>query len=497
MDSLQLYSVARCLEESFAGQMLRGTEVQQGVAVLYFPRGRLYLAYQHTPVGLFWADALAQVPKPAGSAAILGQKLRGFRLVSLELPWADRILRLRFAQTGLDRQEKSWSLLAECFGARAAILLLDDEERIHWASRWDTLEQDPARILPQASYQPPPKTQSWEDLPNLLLLLHPKQRERFGDGALEQIAALLQGPSCQPWWQGGVGAEPYPLRFDVGAVVIPIAEAVRWRAPVARVPRGQQTASAVGAREQEAQRLRRRQQRLWEDLAKWQDAQTEEARRYAAALFASPDRVHSGGILLLPEYRSDGVGEIELAIPAGKYLHAYAQELMRRAQRAERARQRIGDELARVDAALRRLPEQDIAPGIATGSSDKPRSRRPVGIEEREVDGFNILWGKNARANDYLSFRLGQPHDLWLHVQDLHGSHVLIRRQNPQQGVPAEVLRQAAEIALQHSASQSLSAEVDWTELRNVSRHPQGGAGRVLYRRFQTLRVRRPGSTRN
>ncbi|WP_308388994.1 NFACT RNA binding domain-containing protein [Acidithiobacillus sp. AMEEHan] len=494
MDTLQIFAAARCLQEDFVEQSLRGVSVEGGRATLHFARKRLLLAYQAAPLGLYWSEATSTVPKPAGPAALLGQKLAGFRLLAIAVPWADRIVSLSFRHVGLDRQERNWTLIAECFGGRGALLLLDENLRIHWSSRWDSLDQGTARILPQAAYQPPTTTRHWEELGNPLLLLHPARRALMASDAGTQIDAVLHGPPCAGWWQSP-GQGPHPLGNDPAASALPVHAATYWQELPAAAP----ASGAVLERaqhEREERRLRRRLQRLQADLARWQSLPVDD-RRYASALFALPDRVHSGGPLLVPEYLPDGIGQIELDIPAGKLLHDHARELLRRAQRAQRAQQRIHEEIVAVEKALATLPnELPLQASISRPGKEQPAQARRQGIEERVVEGFTILWGKNARANEYLTFRLGRPQDLWLHVQDLQGSHVLIRRSHPQQVVPAEVLRAAAEIALQHSDCQALSAEVDWTELRHVSRHPQGGQGRVLYRQFQTLRVRRRGSGR-
>ncbi len=42
------------------------------------------------------------------------------------------------------------------------------------------------------------------------------------------------------------------------------------------------------------------------------------------------------------------------------------------------------------------------------------------------TDGYPIYVGRNNRQNDELTGKLAQKNDLWLHVQKLHGSHVII-----------------------------------------------------------------------
>lgn len=41
-------------------------------------------------------------------------------------------------------------------------------------------------------------------------------------------------------------------------------------------------------------------------------------------------------------------------------------------------------------------------------------------------EGYLIRVGRNNRQNDMLTLKESQKGDLWLHVQKLHGSHVVI-----------------------------------------------------------------------
>ncbi len=64
--------------------------------------------------------------------------------------------------------------------------------------------------------------------------------------------------------------------------------------------------------------------------------------------------------------------------------------------------------------------------------------------------GFDIFVGKNARNNDELSFKFAHKNDLWLHVKDVPGSHVIIRSKSGQ-SIPTPVLEYAAQLAAYYS----------------------------------------------
>jgi predicted ribosome quality control (RQC) complex YloA/Tae2 family protein len=63
------------------------------------------------------------------------------------------------------------------------------------------------------------------------------------------------------------------------------------------------------------------------------------------------------------------------------------------------------------------------------------------------ADGISILVGKTAKDNDHLTFKVGNPDDLWLHARGTPGSHVIVRLEKGQT-VPHETLKDAATLTL-------------------------------------------------
>src|SRR5699024_10431924 len=62
---------------------------------------------------------------------------------------------------------------------------------------------------------------------------------------------------------------------------------------------------------------------------------------------------------------------------------------------------------------------------------NKPKkTKHPKPEHFLSSDGFHIYVGKNNKQNDYLTLRLSHKEDLWLHVKDIPGSHVVIRNIN-------------------------------------------------------------------
>ena len=64
--------------------------------------------------------------------------------------------------------------------------------------------------------------------------------------------------------------------------------------------------------------------------------------------------------------------------------------------------------------------------------------------------GWEVLVGKSASGNDYVTTKLARPDDLWLHAEGMPGSHVLVR--NPGRAdIPQDVFMKAAALAAFYS----------------------------------------------
>ncbi|MBR0440090.1 MAG: NFACT family protein [Bacilli bacterium] len=83
---------------------------------------------------------------------------------------------------------------------------------------------------------------------------------------------------------------------------------------------------------------------------------------------------------------------------------------------------------------------------------------------EITVNNIKISYGKNAKQNDYLTFKKANKTDWFFHVKDKHGSHVIIHHPSP------DNLTQlvASEIAL--ILSDLDCGEVQYTQIKNVKK---------------------------
>jgi predicted ribosome quality control (RQC) complex YloA/Tae2 family protein len=107
------------------------------------------------------------------------------------------------------------------------------------------------------------------------------------------------------------------------------------------------------------------------------------------------------------------------------------------------------------------------------------------------VDGFEVLVGKAAADNDYLTLKVAKPYDLWLHVAAVPGSHVVVRNPERLAEIPPPVVARAAEYAGYYSKARAARGKVEvhvcWaSEVRKIRGAP---AGEVQLRRYDKVKV--------
>lgn len=122
---------------------------------------------------------------------------------------------------------------------------------------------------------------------------------------------------------------------------------------------------------------------------------------------------------------------------------------------------------------------------VNKGKKTKEKPAQPITYE---IDGFVVCVGKNNIQNDKLTFKVASGNDVWIHTKQFHGSHTIIFAEGRE--IPNNVLQTACEICAYYStAKQSPSVECDYTQRKNLKRHPSANPGMVLYTVFKSALV--------
>lgn len=103
-----------------------------------------------------------------------------------------------------------------------------------------------------------------------------------------------------------------------------------------------------------------------------------------------------------------------------------------------------------------------------------------------QKDDFTIFVGKNNLQNHYITHQIARKNDLWFHVKDYHGSHVLLKSEH----VDEEQIRMCANLAAYYSKSKdSSSVPVNYTTISNLKKVPGAKTGFVTMKTYKTIYI--------
>ena len=240
-------------------------------------------------------------------------------------------------------------------------------------------------------------------------------------------------------------------------------------------------------------------------------ADREELRRRGDLITANLWRAEKGArTLLCEDYYTEGCPTVELALDPRKTPQQNAAAAYRDYRKAAAAEQHLTkliaegeavldylestlDNLSRVESEKEaaEIRRELIAAGVLRQPKQggKERKIKPLGpIRHVSATGYEILIGRSNTQNDELTFKTARRTDIWLHVQKLHGSHVIIRAEDtrPDEGT---ILEAAALAAKYSQAAGSGKVAVDFTMVKNVKKPSGALPGKVIYTNYETVTV--------
>ncbi|MBN4051044.1 MAG: hypothetical protein COA82_04445 [Alkaliphilus sp.] len=132
---------------------------------------------------------------------------------------------------------------------------------------------------------------------------------------------------------------------------------------------------------------------------------------------------------------------------------------------------------------------------IETGYLKKKFSKKKIKIQKKSnylkylsSDGYEILVGKNNIQNDKITFKIATKLDLWFHIKNMPGSHVVLRIGDG--SYSDQTLIEAASLAAYFSkAKNATKVSVDYTKRKNVKKQSGAKPGMVIYETYNTILV--------
>lgn len=123
---------------------------------------------------------------------------------------------------------------------------------------------------------------------------------------------------------------------------------------------------------------------------------------------------------------------------------------------------------------------------IKKKAKNKQKHKASKPLHYKTNNDSDIYVGKNSKQNDYITLKLARKDDLWFHVKDNPGSHVILKSDK----INKEDINIAAYLAAKNSSiSSDNKVDVDFTEKKHVNKAKGAKAGMVYYENFSTITV--------
>lgn len=526
-------------------------------------RQRLLIAANPAAPRLHLTEANPENPeKPPMFCMLLRKHLSGGKLIAVEQPPMERLVRLTFLCTDEMGDQVHRVLVAELMGRTTNIYLLDQNGHIMDCLRRVGLDESSKRqALPGLYYQHPdpvekisPMGMGRDELRNLLaepgadklcdwlmdtfgglspLVCREAALQILGDtdGRLEGEDLRMVAEKLETYFLEHLGenARPYLVYQPDGTpkayAFVPIFQYGPGYPCKEMESFGVLLDSFYTLRDrrdamrQKAQSVRKTVQNLRDRILRktaLQEKEREKAkdrerlRQMGDLLTANLHRITKGQTKITVEnFYDPDMAPIEIPLSpllspqqnAAKFYKDYAKaktaekELTHQLELGQTELHYLNSVLEELDRAQTEAELEEIRQELAAGGyvkSDPGRKRMKQAPSKPmrfvSTDGFPIYVGRNNRQNDELTCKLAQKNDLWLHVQKLHGAHVII----PYHGTEPtdDTITQAAQLAVWFSqARQGQNVAVDVTPVRYVKKPVGSKPGMVIYTTYRTVYV--------
>lgn len=118
----------------------------------------------------------------------------------------------------------------------------------------------------------------------------------------------------------------------------------------------------------------------------------------------------------------------------------------------------------------------------------KPAKTKPSPHSFTTSDGFKVLVGRNNKENDLLTFKTATGRDIWLHVKDIPGSHVILFTEG-REITETAIFEAAAAAAYYSKGKSSENVPVDYVLAKYVKKPSGAKPGMVIFTNNKTVYV--------
>lgn len=395
--------------------------------------------------------------QPPQEGKKIWQKLNNCHLTGISLAENDRLAYLELQQRDIYQQNKKYYLIAELMPPQPNAILTDSELHIFDALHKYSYADNPQRqILPGLVYTAP-KT-SFQPI-------------------LEEVKS--------PYPDGSTTCNDYFIHLFYNKLK-----------KEEEVENGQKICTAL---KKELQKLQRKREKLQQDLTN-----AEKADFWLACAECLKTNLHNlktgRESFTAINYLDPALKEIEIPLQKDKSPQENLQSYLKKYHKAKNGLQIITKNLAQTDAEIVKikdliakakkgeLPDSGILPSKPTGHKIVQNAILADKILKLKInDEFQILIGRRAKENDYLTTQLARPYDYWFHCRIYHGAHIVLKCLKKTEPSP-QLIELCCNLAAWFSKAKfSTNVPVDYTQIRYVRKPRKSPPGFVTYTNFKSV----------
>ena len=231
-------------------------------------------------------------------------------------------------------------------------------------------------------------------------------------------------------------------------------------------------------------------------------------RKYGELLYSSYDTNYQKGDnnITLIDYENDT--KVSIPLDSKKSLQENAQNYFKKYKKIKASIEHINQQLdiakeeesyledlliqlqtldtEVIEQIILELKEQNYLKDTTKKNNTKKSKIKYNILTKTSSTGTKISIGRNNLQNEHLTFKIAGINDIFLHVKDHRGAHVIIHDYKGDE----ETLREAANYAALYSkAKQSSSVPVDYTPVKYVHKMNGGKPGKVLLKQYKTIYI--------
>lgn len=395
--------------------------------------------------------------------------LKHAHLANPEIAPSDRIISWRLNQMDIYQQNKQFKLIAELMPPKANLILCEIREgknivldAIH---RYSFADNPARQILPNLEYMPPDT--HWKPKKDQLLPPY-----------------ILTDPISQESYSF-MEANAYLAAYHQ-RVIIALQEFSR---------RQRQLAGWERLINKQKKKLNKQKKELEaaQEIDTW--------KLYAEVIKYNLEHIKQGQESLEAiNYFDETMPKILIPLKEELSAQANLKMYLKRYQKAKKGLEVIRENIQKGEKELKQLIDahsrvqagEELDPALGQEKQQKGPDKLKLLdrlLKIRYSDEFEIVIGRKAKENDFISTKLGRPHDWWFHTRVFRGAHVLLRCHKKTEP-PEELKLICCRLAAWFSKARfSTNVPIDYTYVRYLRKPRGSAAGFVTYTNQQTAYV--------